>query len=63
MERNISVWLPLECPPTEDLPHNPGMCLDWELNQRPFGSQEGAQSTEPYQPGLVLSFIEDLKSS
>ena len=25
--------------PTGDLAHNPGMCLDWESNQRPFGSQ------------------------
>ena len=26
-------------PPTGDLAHNPGMCPDWELNQRPFASQ------------------------
>ena len=38
-------------PPTGDLTHNPGMCLDWESNQRPFGSQAGAQSTEPHQAG------------
>ena len=25
--------------PTGDLAHNPGMCPDWELNQRSFGSQ------------------------
>ena len=25
--------------PTGDLAHNPGMCPDWELNQRPLGSQ------------------------
>ena len=31
---------------------NPGMCPDWESNQRPFGSQASAQSTEPHQPGL-----------
>ena len=42
--------------PTGDLAHNPGMCPDWELNQRPFGSQAGTQSTEPHQPGLELSF-------
>ena len=30
---------------------NPGMCPDWELNQQPFGSQDGTQSTEPHQPG------------
>ena len=26
-------------PPTGDLAYNPGMCPDWELNLRPFGSQ------------------------
>ena len=31
--------------------HNPGMCPDWELNQRPFGSQAGAHFIEPHQPG------------
>ena len=39
-------------PPTGDLTQNPGMNPDWELNQRPFGSQAGPQSTEPHQPGL-----------
>ena len=39
-------------PPTEDLAHNPGMCPGWELNLRPFGSQDGAQSSEPHQPGI-----------
>ena len=38
-------------PPTGDVAHNPGMCPDWELNERPFGSQAGSQSTEPDQPG------------
>ena len=38
-------------PPTGDLADNPGMCPDWELNQRPFGSQAGTQSIEPHQPG------------
>ena len=43
--------------PTGDLAHNPGMCSDWELNQRPFASQSCAQSTEPCQPGpKVISF-------
>ena len=32
---------------------SPGMCPEWELNQGPFGSQAGAQSTEPHQPGLL----------
>ena len=43
-------------PPTGNLARNPGMCPDWEQNQRPFGSQAGAQSTEPHQPGLKLYF-------
>ena len=39
-------------PPTGDLACKPGMCPpDWELNQRPFGSHAGTQSTEPHQPG------------
>ena len=33
-------------PPTADLAHNPGMCPDWERNQRLSGLQAGAQSTE-----------------
>ena len=53
--RNINVWLPLACPPLGSWPTT-GMCPDWELNQRPFGSQASAQSTEPYQPGLFLIF-------
>ena len=45
--------------PTGDPARNPGLCPDWESNQRPFGSQAGTQSTEPHQPGLLkkpLSF-------
>ena len=38
-------------PPTGDLACIPGMCPDWESNQRHFGSQAGAQFTEPHQPG------------
>ena len=34
-------------PPAGDLSCNPGMCPDWELNQPPFSSQAGTQSTEP----------------
>ena len=41
-------------PPTGDLACNPGMCPDWELSQRLFGSQASAQSTEPHQPGLNI---------
>ena len=40
-------------PPTGDLACNPGMCSDWESNQRPFGLQAGTQSTEPHKPGLI----------
>ena len=44
-------------PPTGDLARNPGMCPDWELNWWwPFGSQSGAQSIEPPQPGKFLKF-------
>ena len=38
-------------PPTGHLARNPDTCPDWESNQRPFGSQASAQSTEPHQPG------------
>ena len=40
-------------PPTGDLACNPGVCPDWESNQRPFGSQASAQSTEPHHPGFL----------
>ena len=55
--RNISVWekhwLVASCTPQSgDLAHNPGMCPDQELNQRPFSSLPNTQSTEPHQPGL-----------
>ena len=54
-EGNIKVWLPPACtPPTGDLACNPGMCPDWESNQRPFGLQAGTQSTEPHQPWLLF---------
>ena len=41
---------------TGDLACNPGICPDWESNWRSFGSQPGAQSTEPHQPGPGLTF-------
>ena len=37
--------------PSGDLACNPGMCPDWESNQRAFHLQAGAQSKEPHQPG------------
>ena len=59
-ERNVSVWLVASrVPPPGDLAHNPGMCSDWKSNRRPFGSQAGAQSTEPHQPGLYLVLREN----
>ena len=56
-ERNISVWLPLPYPQLGTWPANQACALDWESNQRPFGSQAGAQSTEPHQLGWFLYFI------
>ena len=46
LEKHLSVasCLPL----IRDLACNPGMCLDWESNQQPFGWQAGNQSTEPH---------------
>ena len=49
-ERNINVFAS-HVPQTGDPACNPGMCPDWESNQRPFGSQAYAQSTELHQPG------------
>ena len=37
------------------------MCPDWESNQWPFGSQAGAQSTEPHQPGHNLKIFKRFK--
>ena len=48
-----------QTPFTGGLAHNPGMCLDWELNQRPFGSQAGTQSTEPHEPPSWI-FIDNM---
>ena len=43
-------------PRNGDLARNPGLCPDWESNWRPVGSQAGAQSTEPHQPGPIMHF-------
>ena len=43
--------------PAGDLACNPGVCPDWESNQRPFGSQAHAQSTELHQPGPHYQFF------
>ena len=39
------------CTKCRDLAHNLGMRPDWELNQRPFGSQSDIQTSEPHEPG------------
>ena len=49
MERNM---VASHVPPTGDLACNPGICPDWEWNQRPLALQAGTQSTETHQPGL-----------
>ena len=36
---------------------NPGMFPDQELNWRPFGSQASTQSTDPHQPGRMISLL------
>ena len=54
-ERNMD-WLPREQTPPGDRTCNPGMCPDWESNQRPFTLQDGAQPREPHWSGLYLLF-------
>ena len=49
----VASYMPL----TEDLAHNPGMCPNWEWNQRSFGPQANTQSTEPHQPGQALHVL------
>ena len=44
-------------PPAGD---SPGMCPDSESNWQPFGSQAGAQSAEPHQPGLQYFLIKEI---
>ena len=46
-----------------DLARNPGLCPDWESNQRPFGSQAGAQSTEPHRPGPTTFYHKTISMS
>ena len=47
-ERNANVWLPLARPLLGTWPVTQACALDCESNRRPFGSQAGAQSTEPH---------------
>ena len=53
-ESNSNVWLPLVCPVLGTQPATQACAPDWESNHRPLGSQSGAQSTEPHQPGLFF---------
>ena len=52
----MDVWLPLTGPHWGP-GRQPWPVPDWESNQRPFGSQASAQSTEPHQPRLSVSSL------
>ena len=41
----MDVWLPLKCPLLGSWPTTQARALDWELNQRPLGSQARTQPT------------------
>ena len=49
--------------PAGDPARNPGLCPDWESNQRPFSSQVSTQSTEPHQPGRKNTYLKTLFTS
>ena len=57
--RDTATGCLLHTPPTGDLACNPGMYPDGESNLWPFGSQAGAQSTEPHQPGQLAPSWQD----
>ena len=40
--------------PLGDLAHIPGMCPDWELNQRPFGSLHSIHWATPARPSPAI---------
>ena len=44
------------CPLLGTRPATQAYALDWVSNQRPFGSQDSTQSSEPHQPGLICHF-------
>ena len=44
-------------PPTRELAHNPGMCPDWKLNQRPCRPQDNTQPTESHRSGQSQVFL------
>ena len=43
--------------PTGDVAHNPGMCPDWESNQRPFGLQPTLNPLSYTSQGLTFIFM------
>ena len=53
-ERNITVWLPLTCPPLGTWPATQAGALDWELNQWPFDSQAGTQPLSHTSQGIFF---------
>ena len=60
-EINMGVWekhpsVASHMLPARDLALHPVVCPCQELNQQPFGSQAGTQSTEPHKPVLSLHF-------
>ena len=61
-ERSINVGeihqlVAFHMPPTGNLAHNPGMCPDQELNQRPFILWDDAQLAEPHWSGRKHFFL------
>ena len=61
MERNVDVpevhrSVASNTSLTGDLASNPHLCPDQELSWGPFHSQAGIQSTEPHQPGHLITF-------
>ena len=53
------MWLPLVHPLLGTWPTAQAF-PEWESNRRPLGSQAGARSTEPHQPGSVLRVLKIL---
>ena len=45
--------------PTRDGTSNPGICPNWESNQKPFSSQYHSQPTEPRRSGPHCSLFSD----
>ena len=59
------MWLLLEHPllgtwPATQACAPTGNRTNWESNQRPFGSQASAQSTEPHQLGNIFLFLKQI---